>query len=364
MSLGNLTSGADLYEASVNLSLGDRIILGTILLFTTCCSAVGNVFTCVIVYRKRPMRSAINLLLTNIACADLLLALTLMPFTLYQLAAPSSDVALNVCICLSVVKDSAVSVAACTLLVISMDRFLIIVFRRDRLSVLVAKCCMAVIWALSVSLASVQFLSNVEGFVVHDDFLCKDNRGYSKSSLAYTTSLVTLTFFLPMVVMFYLYATILRTVQLTSKKIHNHSGSTVNVSVTQYSSQLGLPPVAHPYRVNGDFDAKRRAFGTIIILYVTSLMCWLPYMAKRISINNNNNDESQSDPVNVFFLIIGCLKSALYPVFYCARNRRFRRACSGVLPSKPRLPKRTFRIKSRRVNPKVIYEMSEIETRT
>jgi len=360
----NITEGVSQFErTNVDASpLWLRCSLATLLVIVASVSVAGNVCTCVIVYRKRAMRSAINLLLTNIACADILLSVVAMPLVTYNLVTLDDRVTGNVCLAASVSTDAAVGVACGTLLIISADRFFIIVHKRDRLSVWVAKATIVGTWTASVALASLQLLSGTLDTALYDTTACWAVPGVNSESAStgYTVTLVTIVFFLPMVLILYLFASIIRTVQLTSKKVHIYSGSELCVSVTQYSSKLGLPIEAKPCRFAGHFDAKRRAFKTILLLCVTVLFCWLPHMIERMSATTASvPSNSGNRTVAMVFLVFGFSKSALYPVIFCVRNTRFRRACLHMVPTAIKLPKRAFRIRSTRVNPRIFYEVSE-----
>lgn len=357
--LDNQTRGLNLENE--DLSLPSRAVLFSLLLLSVTLSILGNTITCFIVYRKKPMRSAINLLLTNIASADLVMSLTVAPFVMCNLLYIDIS-ALVACICFSVLKDTSFSVASYTLLVISIDRYLIIVHRKDRLSPKFAKVIIFVIWCGSVFINVPKFFGFIsDELIAIDRLICSYEIEHSLTNykLAYILILLSVIFYIPVVIMFYMYGAILRTVRQSSKRIHNHSGSAVSISVTQYSSKLGLPTVAMPYRFAGDFNAKRKAFGTILLLFITLFFCWFPYTtSKLLTVNDRGNLLTET-----VLLTAGFLKSALYPVIFCARNKKFRTACLRFMPSSIKIPKTCLERKQRRVNPKVLYQCSESESR-
>lgn len=365
--MANFTTNESEISIPVNnpyLPISLKVCAGIVLVTSAIFGIIGNMFTCAVVYRKAPMRSAINLLLTNIAFADLVLSVMITPVTFYKLVRPDVYIHVNVCIILSVVKDTFIAVMSYTLLTISVDRFLIIVYKKDRLCVHMAKQCTGVIWCVALVFTSLQFLSTIRNTMIFDNTFCDHDYPYSVSVTAsYTTILTTVTFYIPALVMFYLYASILRTVQLSSKRVHNHCGTTISVSVTQYSNKLGLPPVATPYRFTGDFNAKRRAFGTILILYIALLACWMPYIVRRTADDLIGASKSRDIAIHFVFIAIGLSKCAVYPLILCFRNKKFRTACMRVLPSSVRFSTKCLRIKSRRISPKTVYECSEDDSR-
>ena len=76
-------------RADIGVGLASKIILTIIMVITMLGSIFGNSVVCLIVYQKPPMRSAINLLLANMALSNILLALGCMPFALTTLLAES-----------------------------------------------------------------------------------------------------------------------------------------------------------------------------------------------------------------------------------------------------------------------------------
>ncbi|KAH3706884.1 hypothetical protein DPMN_066275 [Dreissena polymorpha] len=325
-----------------------------------CIAIVGNTITCVIVYRKTVMRTAKNLLLTNIALSDIVLSCTVMPFLIFKTVFPERLVDLRLCVSISMIKDVLVAVSTFTLMIISADRFLIVVHKKDRLTVPVSKLCITGTWAVAILFTMVQLESNSREAILHDLLFCYQHAPSSRIAVIYTVTFVTLTFIIPLAVMFYLFATILRTVQLICKKVHIHTGSNLNIAVTQYSSKIGLPPVATRYTFMGDFEAKRRAFGTIFLLFITLFICWVSYMSERIFRNTGSNEHTSGDLiVELIFISIGFMKSALYPVIFCARNRRFRSACGRIFTIKLCLFTKCVVLKSRRIRPRNLYVCPE-----
>lgn len=358
----NLTNSSCVHN--VSYSIGLKISLGIFLISITIIGFLGNMLTCIIVYRKQPMRSAINLLLTNIAFTDIVLSVFTVPFIFYRLLRPDGDISHNVCITQSVVKDAMVTVMSYTLVVISADRFLIIVYKKDRLCATMAKTYTISIWCLALFFTLPQYFSRFRNTLIFDTIFCGWEKSFSVDiRVVYTLTLTSVTFYVPAIVMFYIHAFILRTVQLSLKTIHNHPGTAVTVSVTQYSNRLGLPPILAPYRVTGDFSAKRRAFGTILILYVTLFICWLPYIVKRTVDDFIGKSKSRDVTICIVLMTIGLSKGALYPVILCFRNKKFRTACLRIFPTQINFPTRCLKLKSRRISPKTVYEYSESETR-
>lgn len=129
--LVNTTAVLPSQEAFRSLSLPLQIILSAAMIFIMLVSFLGNFVVCLMVYQKAAMRSAINILLASLAFADMLLAVLNMPFALITIITTHwifGDIFCRVSAMffwLFVIEGVAI------LLIISIDRFLIIVQRQD-----------------------------------------------------------------------------------------------------------------------------------------------------------------------------------------------------------------------------------------
>ncbi len=132
-----------------------RVALAAIMIFMITIGFLGNAIVCLIVYQKPAMRSAINLLLATLAFSDIIAAVHAIHcrhFRNYDWSFGVEFCRISIMLYWLFVLEG-VSI----LLIISVDRFLIIVQRQDKLTPHRAKILIAASWALSlcVSLPSV-----------------------------------------------------------------------------------------------------------------------------------------------------------------------------------------------------------------
>ncbi|TNN04350.1 hypothetical protein fugu_001379 [Takifugu bimaculatus] len=115
------------------ISVTLRVTLAAIMIFMITIGFLGNAIVCLIVYQKPAMRSAINLLLATLAFSDIMLSLLCMPFTAVTVASADWSFGSEFCRASIMLYWLFVLEGVSILLIISVDRFLIIVQRQDKL---------------------------------------------------------------------------------------------------------------------------------------------------------------------------------------------------------------------------------------
>ncbi|KAG7467463.1 hypothetical protein MATL_G00154070 [Megalops atlanticus] len=337
-----------------------RVALAAVMICMIAIGFLGNAIVCLIVYQKPAMRSAINLLLATLAFSDIMLSLLCMPFTAVTVVTADWRFGGDFCRASVMLYWLFVLEGVSILLIISVDRFLIIVQRQDKLTPHRAKVMIAASWALSFSVA----LPSVVGCTVVEVPARAPQcvLGYSESlaDRGYAVLLAVAVFFVPFGVMLYSYLCILNTVRRNALRIHNHADSLCLNQV----SKLGLTGLQRPPQVNVDMSFKTRAFTTILILFIGFSVCWLPHtVVSLLAVFSRRFYFSPAFyPVSVGALWLSYLKTVFNPIIYCWRIRKFREACLEFMPKTcrifPRVPGRS----RRRVRPSNIYVCSEIQS--
>lgn len=334
-----------------------RLLLAIIMLFMIAIGFLGNAIVCLIVYQKPAMRSAINLLLATLAFSDIMLSLFCMPFTAVTIITVNWNFGAHFCRISAMLYWFFVLEGVSILLIISVDRFLIIVQRQDKLNPHRAKVMIAISWAFSFCIS----FPSVVGwtFVEVPSRAPQCVLGYTEfpADRAYVVMLIVAVFFIPFSIMLYSYLCILNTVRRNTVRIHNHAES---VCLSQVS-KLDLAGLQKPHQMNVDMSFKTRAFTTILILFVGFSFCWLPHTVfSLMSVFNRQFYYSPSFYVtSTCMLWLSYLKSVFNPVIYCWRIKKFREACLEFMPKTfkffPKVPGRT----KRRIRPSTIYVCSE-----
>lgn len=318
---------------------------------------LGNVVVCLMVYQRSAMRSAINILLASLAFADMMLAVLNMPFALVTVVTTSWIFGDVFCRVSAMLFWFFVMEGVAILLIISIDRFLIIVQKQDKLSPQRAKVLIALTWALSFILSF--------PLAVGSPLLQSPPRapqcvfGYSAEPgyHAYVLILMLAFFFVPFMVMLYTFLGILNTIRHNAIRIHSRSDS---MCLSQ-ASKLGLLSLQRPFQINIDMSFKTRAFATILILFSVSTICWGPFTAYSLVSTFSQGFYTRDSyfQVSTWLLWLCYLKSALNPLIYYWRIKKFRDACLDLMPKYvkflPQLPGNT----KRRIQPSAVYVCGE-----
>lgn len=354
------------------VSVALRAALAAVMIFMITIGFLGNAIVCLIVYQKPAMRSAINLLLATLALSDIMLSLLCMPFTAVTVAAADWSFGSGFCRASIMLYWLFVLEGVSILLIISVDRFLIIVQRQDKLTPHRAKVLIAGSWALSlcVSLPSVVgWRTGVGGGGVGSGGWAPPQcvLGYSDSvaDRSYTVLLAVAVFFVPFVVMLYSYVCILNTVRRNTLRVHNHASERARPPAMGRASKARLQAgLQRPPHVKVDMSFKTRAFTTILILFVGFSVCWLPHTVVSLLavFSRRFYYSSVFYPLSVGALWLSYLKTVFNPVIYCWRIRKFREACQEFIPKSCRLCPRVPGRSRRRVRPSNIYVCSETQS--
>ncbi|XP_044522991.1 probable G-protein coupled receptor 45 [Gracilinanus agilis] len=342
---------------SVVLSTPFRILLALVMMLMIAIGFLGNAIVCLIVYQKPAMRSAINLLLATLAFSDIMLSLCCMPFTAVTMITVNWHFGAYFCRFSAMLYWFFVLEGVAILLIISVDRFLIIVQRQDKLNPRRAKMMIAASWALSFCISFPSLVGWT--FVEVPTRAPQCVLGYTEflADRAYAVILVVTVFFVPFSIMLYSYLCILNTVRRNAIRVHNHAES---LGLSR-ESKLGLVGLPRSYPLNVDMSFKTRAFSTILILFIGFSFCWLPHtIYSLMSVFSRKFYYSSSFYItSTYVLWLSYLKSVFNPVIYCWRIKKFREACVEFLPKTfkilPKVPGRT----TRRIQPSTIYVCSE-----
>lgn len=353
--------------ATPAISVTLRVTLAAIMIFMITIGFLGNAIVCLIVYQKPAMRSAINLLLATLAFSDIMLSLLCMPFTAVTVATADWSFGSGFCRASIMLYWLFVLEGVSILLIISVDRFLIIVQRQDKLTPHRAKLLIAGSWMLSlcVSLPSVVgWRTGAAG--IGGAWAPQCVLGYSDSlaDRGYTVLLAVAVFFVPFAVMLYSYMCILNTVRRNTLRIHNHTSEHSCLPALNQVSKMRLTGLQRPPQIKVDMSFKTRAFTTILILFVGFSVCWLPHTVVSLLavFSRQFYYSSVFYPVSIGALWLSYLKTVFNPVIYCWRIRKFREACQEFIPKSCRLCPRVPGRSRRRVRPSNIYVCSETQS--
>lgn len=360
---GSLTSDTGTPLISVTL----RVTLAAIMIFMITVGFLGNAVVCLIVYQKPAMRSAINLLLATLAFSDIMLSVLCMPFTAVTVATTDWTFGSGFCRASIMLYWLFVLEGVSILLIISVDRFLIIVQRQDKLTPHRAKVLIAGSWMLSLCMSLPSVVGWRTGAAgIGSTWAPQCVLGYSESlaDRGYTVLLAVAVFFVPFTVMLYSYMCILNTVRRNTLRIHNHTSEHSCLPALNQISKMRPTGLQRPPQIKVDMSFKTRAFTTILILFVGFSVCWLPHTIVSLLavFSHRFYYSSVFYPISIGALWLSYLKTVFNPVIYCWRIRKFREACQEFIPKSCRLCPKVPGRSHRRVRPCNIYVCSESQS--
>ncbi|OWF40178.1 high-affinity lysophosphatidic acid receptor-like [Mizuhopecten yessoensis] len=344
------------FPDDADLPEGAEIFLGLLLVCMIVISFLGNSVVCFIVYQKSAMRSAINLLLTNMAFSDICTATFSMTFSFSALFWKEHILGPESCKVMLFLLDTFVSVSVFMILTISMDRYMIIVQRKDRLTTCRAKMLMITSWLVSMAMAFPSTVGWGDYKFVRSHTICRLTFDGQANDVGFMILKLCVTYFLPVVVMTFSFIQILGAVRKNKCRVHNHPNMDFSVSVISNNGRLGIPVLQRSFRVSLDMSFKTRAFKTILILFITFVLCWTPHALNTI-ISQYQGTVSRTR--HLILLWVGYANSAINPIIYSIRIKKFRQTCGMWFPSRLKARTNMTSVTKRRVNPSAMYEFQE-----
>lgn len=355
-SVTNMTNGSEIDHANQTdrfiLPLEMKIPLIITVVLAMLFSIFGNTIVCFIVYHKPAMRSAINLLLANMAFSNILLCVICSPFAIVTLIRDVWVFSHIFCEVISCLHLTLVCESMTVLFTISIDRFLIIVQHRDKLTPVRAKIIICVTWCLSMLVSFPPLIGWGHYIFQTGESQCFLQPSTNSTEFSYVVISTCAIFYFPMLIMAYTYLCIINTVRRNSIRIQNLPDNTGPITMAQ---KLGANGSNAAYTVTVDMSFKTRAFKTILILYLVFVICWLPHACCCLIWDTVPRNHFISTTI-LWFSYLNC---AFNPVIYCWRIGKFREAVVELFPScsycVPKLPKCT----QRRINPSALYRYNE-----
>lgn len=345
-------------ENPQGISLPLRVFFCLVMVAILLVALLGNMVVCLMVYQRSAMHSAINILLASLAFADMMLAIFNMPFALVTLVTTTWVFGAVFCQISAMLFWFFVMDGVAVLLIISIDRFLIIVQKQDKLSPQRAKLLIVVTWGLSFIVSFPLAVGFPALRTPPRAPQCVFGYSIEPGYHTYVLILTLVFYFIPFATMVYTFLGILNTIRHNAVRIHSRSDAVCLSPV----GKLGLLRLQRPLQMNIDMSFKTRAFSTILILFSVFTMCWTPFTAYSLvtTFSDGFYHKDSFFQVSAWVLSLCYLKSALNPLIYYWRIKKFREACLDLMPKYlkflPQLPGNT----KRRIQPSAVYVCSVV----
>ncbi|KAL8561787.1 hypothetical protein ACOMHN_010721 [Nucella lapillus] len=274
----------------------------------------GNILVCYIILSHTTMRTVTNLFLLNLAISDIMKAVICTPFTfvanLILLTWPFGEF---MCPFVTYVQSVAVFLSAFTLVAITLDRFVAIVYPlRRRTTKKTFLKVVSLIWALALAvplptaiLSRVQYEGNDTS-----SGLCLEVWSEERDRYIYSLILMLLQYFIPLLIITFSNARI---------------GYLIWLKKT--------PGEAERDRDRRIASSKRRIMKMIIVVVVIYAVCWLPLHVITIAgdLDPSIYDHSHMNIVWLCFHWLAMSHSCYNPFVYFGMNKRFRNSLKKVL---------------------------------
>lgn len=324
-----------------------HVLFSTFLVAIISLSLTGNAIICGIVYKKESMRSGINLLLANLAFSDFLSALTNLPITVVVYNSIDWPLGSAACTINGVLYNVLNANKIFILLVISVDRYFIIVKRKDTVTPSKGKLLILCSWifALIISVPPVfgwgKYLFTCGSIQCLLDFQEGSNPSYTLFN-----NLVTV--FGPSFILLITYHRILRTVRRNCFRVQNHPP--VTPTAMHRKGKLFI-----------DYSYKTRTSTTILLLCAIFFCSVFPLSVVNLCLAFNENFEFNKDAYSAV-LWISYLHGAIDPIIFYTRITKFRETVHYLLPQVVYFPTILPLRTKRRVRPHVIYSIGKSGT--
>ncbi|WKY05910.1 hypothetical protein Q1695_006259 [Nippostrongylus brasiliensis] len=280
------------------------------------CSVYGNSLVILVILYFRRLRTATNILILNLAIADLLIAVFCIPFSYWQVLIFDDQrwvFGSAMCSLLSFFQGIAVFLSSWTLVVISFDRWMAIMFVLSpnmRLTRKRAVYLVLATWAFSITMALPLFL--VSRIHTSDDIKRCDEDWSTVEELIpgsrrlYSYLVLVLQYIVPLTVLIITYTFI--GMKMWNSRIPGPTSSTKKVVMERHESVKKLIPM-------------------VILISAMFAVCWLPILLLiNVVVDLWPSVASWKFILYIWWFSHGLamMHSMVNPIVYFLRNARFR----------------------------------------
>ncbi|XP_035215695.1 high-affinity lysophosphatidic acid receptor-like [Stegodyphus dumicola] len=295
----NATDDCDLF-----LSFGTRTTLSVVLSLVLLVGTTGNFTLSVLVTRHTEMRSLINVLLATMAVSDALVCVFCVPLDLATIILGKWVFGRIACITHAFLLSVFLVQNVIVLVIISIDRYFILVHKKDYLHKCHATAIIPMCFGFSLAVSSPP-LFGIGQFSIVNEY-CNLIYG-GRHEFMYSAVFSSLLFVLPCGLLLLAYVHIIVIVRKTNHKVQ-----------PEFGKRLAPRCSIRQFRINMRF--KQKTFSTILCLYWAAVICKLPLA---ISLLVHGITKSSYCRVLMWIMLLTYLNSALNPFIYAMKITKY-----------------------------------------
>lgn len=281
-------------------------------------SLVGNILVILVVYRNISLRTPVNLLFVNLAFADMITAVFVIPRFTFKLMMKYPEGKAGDILCKFIRDLSWIGgqASAFTLVAIAFERRCAILYPHRRLGKISRRKLRIVIMASWIYGVTLELPSIYSSKLNRNNGICDEAWGNKTLGKIYAVSLLVMNFVIPMVILLFAYFGIVK--HFWGKETRS----------PMYFTNMAL------------LRFRKRVTIVLLAVAVSYGVCWLPlplfYMLYHVT-GPPPIIEYNSTAYN-FAIILVSLNSCLDPLLYCLQGERFGRALKRLICGKNRIP--------------------------